>query len=326
MTITGKIRWDEGPLSVSNENANTELRYVLYSDDPANDDRGSALAWMIDNAPDDLFGLIQDKAEVNERLADTPTEAIWDGVVSYKDRGKRKPKELESKDPPDNEVRVHVRSSTGARLRRTSSLAHLDHIYNGDSDWNWSAKEYKTLLNLKADGDDESSATFSAQGIDVTAGSVELVVETVLPHNVFYGNYLINACLQAGKNACNETDWRGFPFRCLKLINIDANQRGGDEGDTDLNTEPWEVTYTMQYAPVTTIAELMAGRPPGLSNIAGAAGTWDRDKQGWEYLDYLYVNDWPDTLPSGARLIIPQAKRGALHQIYPDYEFANLYI
>lgn len=317
MAITGLLRWDEGPISVEQADADCELRYILKSDDPGNDDRGSCISWLVDNAPATLFGLYLTSVEVGEQIYDNNNlviqERAWSGVAKYKTPGKKKPKELKK-----DEVRLSIRSGTGGSIKQLYSRAMVEEIY-ADPEYKFSGGTFGAhrLLGLESDNNEDNGAMFVAKGVDIPVGTVELVVELVLAHNTIAAGYLINASDYAARQVINSVDWRGFPAGCVKLLNIDAKQRGAQSGDSNKNPEDWEVTYTMAFQPYVTAAQLNAARPPGLE-----AKAWTQDKRGWDYLDILYIQtEFPAPNSPAFKFLLPIAKRAAIQKIYEEINF-----
>lgn len=332
MALQGKIKWDEGPLMESGSAASTELHYFVWSDDPTNDDRGKAFEWVRDNAPDTLFGLFKDTINLVERVADAETAAepyaIWDANVKYVNSQRKKPKRIElNPDDPDGlqDVRISIRSGTGGQLLRTYSIQMVEEIYHS-APWNWELTEISDLLNVVADDDEEGVTMFTAKGIQVPVGTVEIVVETIVSDKVaLTDNYLIDAAGWAGKNVINEEPWRGFNKLDLKLINFDASQRGGDEADSEKNEAGWDIVYIFAFSPTVSVTDLNKNPPPGHAFWpAGGKSDWTQDKGGWDYLDTLYVND---IVRIGAfTFSVPQARRMSVHRIYEAISFNLLRI
>ena len=333
MAITGKIKWDEGPLRAGSS-ASGVLEYFLHSDDPANDGREDALVWLSENTPLVLFNLTRDTLDINERISDNPDEAIWDGTVNYKSSENRPPQPLKTKESTGQpntdgkeESRISVRSGSGQSVTRVRSLRMIDDVYRtatSFSPWNWgNDPQVNTLLNLQADADGESATMFVAQGIPDQLHTVELVLETVRTNeSVQAGGYLVQAALAVNKT--NIHGFFGFPEESLLLTNVDSKQRGGEEGDTFGNISDWDVTFTFAYSPEVTVQQLDAATPAELKPPLGS-NTWtgtNQNKRGWWYLDILYVNEEYATAVSGTKFSIPQAKRMSTHQIYEPIDFA----
>ena len=341
MAYSGNIRWDEGPVSVSTNASTATLNYVIVSDDPENDDRIGAINWLNTNVAYDYFGLVIDSIAINERIAETSDEAMWDATVKYVLPEKKKPKELKfDKDKPSTDpqgTRLTVRSGSGGSLTMTSSREFLAEIYGtntgGSNVWSWESEDkINRLLNLDSGKEDDWSM-FSAKGISVPVGTVEIVAETVRGHdNITAGGYLVQAALMAGKNVVNSVSYGGFPIRSLKLIHFDAKQRASDNPLS--NTEPWDVSYVFAYSPSVRIAgygasppdpippgEEVAPRPPGLEEVADWTGL--THKYGWDYYDVLYVSE-EHTAAGGVKFTLPQAKRASIHRIYEQINFATV--
>lgn len=320
MTVTGLIQWDEGPISIDQASADCELRYFLYSDDPDNDDRGTAINWLAANAPDTLYGLVLTEVDVVEQIADNNNasvqERIWAGTARYKNRGAKKPKELTS--DGDSGPRISIRSGTGGTITQLYSRSMVEEIYAVDEyKFAGGTQKIERLLNVESDNSEDTGTMFIARGIDVPIGTVEIVVELVIANSSVTAGYLVNASNYAAKQVINASDWRGFPAGCVKILNVDGKQRGGSSGSTDDNPEDWEVTYTLSFQPLTTKDQLNANLPPGLEGK-----TFTKDKRGWDYLDVLFV-DTEVAAPANAnfKFIIPSARRAAIQKLYEEINF-----
>lgn len=325
MTVSGEIRWDEGPLSVSNSASNGVINYIVTTDDSDNEDRGSALSWLATNSPDTLFGLIRDRVSVEELVYDqshtTEKTMKWNGSVSYKNKGSKKPKDL--KDPegpgPVYDVRWHIRSGGGQSINMLYSQQMIGEIFSAP-EYNWGSADVEgaeRLLNVQTDTSEDSSTMFVAKGIDMPTGVVEVVVETIQPASEISAGFLVNASYYASEQSVNLNPWRGFPAGSLKASSFDASQRSGDEADSDTSIEAWEINYTFLFQPFRTAAELNQKLPPGLESKA-----WTVDKKGWHILDYMYVdNPIGDTV----KFVIPTAVRGAVQKVYREEDYATVF-
>ena len=318
MTVTGQVKWDEGTVSISSDGTGV-LEYFLFSNDPL-EDRGDAIAWMDANAPDELFGMPLDGLEINERITDNDTPGtdwahIWSGVATYKTR---KAGEQEPLEPPEEgdpqPVRLSIRSGSGGNLKMTSSRGMLDEVFAAP-EWQWTAEpQIRTLLNLQADNDEESGTMFTPQGIDVPVGTTEIVVETIALNSQITAGYLVNATQIAGENGINDVVYRGFPVGCLKLVSFDSSQEATfGEPATEDNPAHWNISYTFQYQPPVPPNQMTM--PPGLT-----AKQFTITKAGWWFMDVLYVAE--EVTVGNMKFILPQAKRAAIHSIYPSYDFA----
>jgi hypothetical protein len=327
MAVTGELQWDLGPLTVSNSST-TELHYILTSDDPANDERDDAAVWMINNAPQWVYGLVMAQVDVPEMLHDaplaTPPLKQWSGVVRYKNPDRVSPKPLEEKNPPDNEIRLSIRSGTGESNNRLYSKELVEEVFEpGNLLWRWDGyPEVDRSLNVEVDTSEDNGTMFTIKGIPQRSSSVELVVETLLPNTSIVTGYLLTAASYADRHFINEKPWRGFPAGSLKLLTVDSTQRGSlAEGSTDLNVSPWNVVYTIVFQANLTAAELNANLPPGLKGQVQFAN----GKRGWDYLDITYVDD--EFSPNqAATFLIPTAKRASIHKLYDEIDFATLWI
>ena len=339
MAITGKLRWDEETLELENQGARTELRYILESDDPENEDREQAMAWLLDdtephNVPRTLYGLRWNRLSVKEIIRvenDVVNTRLWDAVVEYVLPESKKPKPLEvdlEKEPEEKQTtRFSVRSSGGRTMRRLFSRRCVQELDVSDGEFLFGIQKGDPgrLLNLKSDDSDDSTAMFTGQGIDVPLGTVEIVVETVrLNENVQTDGFVVQAAEYAAKNVINSEPYYGFPKNSLKLVNFTSSQRGGEAGATPDNDQPWDVTYTFEYAPQTHV--LLVDYPPEFANKPFSIPAQQDYLYGWQYLDTLYVNDEVGTLyvddnGDSLKLVIPKAVRMALHDIYEEIDF-----
>ena len=313
MTVSISLRWDEGPLNVGVNNAEGELRYVAISDDPANDGRDEVLSALIANAPDTLFGLYIDNVAVTERLSDTDDLAHWDCIVSYILPETKQPYPLYSLITvgQPRPVRLSLRNGTAGTINQTRSLEFIGETTINDAP----ALKFgtipalATLINFEATPNNKS-VNFAARGIQKSIYNVELVVETVAYASEINAGYGVGLSLNAGKNVINSADWKGFPARCLKFTGFNMKQLTPKRKSLpSSNPEAWEINLTFQYSPPEEIV-----LPTGFTAISGHT-----TKQGFEYLDVLYVEK--NVTVGVAVFMIPTPARIALHRTEEEVNF-----
>ena len=185
MTITGQIKWDEGPLKVGRGGATTEIHYILLGDKVA-DTKENAYDWVNANAPTTVSGMIIESIEIPQLVKDQPidgtdAEKIWYGKAKYKTGNAIIPSIKLKPADEDQDVRVSIRSGAGESLPMLYSMEFVDEVYNNDA-WKFGGvTQIERLLNLQADSDVESTSSMNVKGIRVPTGSVEVVVETIRP-------------------------------------------------------------------------------------------------------------------------------------------------
>lgn len=309
MTISAELQWDEGSYTLTNNSSSLNLKYFVTSDQPNVDTRDTAMQWLFRNTPFQLYGRIRDSINLEELITDINNanvkEKIWGATVNYVHENEKEDPELQ-----EQQVRISIRSGTGSNERLLYSSRLVDEA--AVKGYKFKGTKAARLLNLKSDNDKENATMFVAEGINIPVGTVELVIETLQSNLTMTQGYLVNGALYAGQQRVNDQNWRGFPRGSVRLLNMDAKQRASDEGDTNQNNQPWEVTFTASYNPPTSLSELNGNLPPGLEGNKFTSG-----KEGWHYLDVLYV-DQRVKLDGPVEFLIPLARRAAIHQIY-DY-------
>ncbi len=327
MAVIGKLDYREGPLAVANGKSSTEERWLVYSDDPDNDDRDDALTWVLNNGSTTLYGLVRDRVTIGEKVHDIVTQnykqKIWPVVVKFVNPQRRKPRPIEvdeeapSDAPQKTRLSIRTGGATSRRLTYSRTSPLPGEIANPGYAWGTSNQQIGRGLNFKSDDSEDTGSMFIAQGINVPGGSVEIVVETVrLNDSIDVDGYLVKATELANKQVINSKVYKGFPAQSLQLINFSSSQRGGDESATDDNTEPWDVVYTFRYEAEISNTDLNDNKPPGLENQ-----TWSVGKKGFQYLDITYVNTEVEEINTGAKFIMPQAQRAAIHDIFEAVDF-----
>lgn len=323
MAITSKIKYQEGPLSISNAKAETEVHYWLYSDDPANDDRDDALTKLLTDAPLTLYGLHRDKARIGEIVRDidnaTTQEKIWDAYVKYVNPERRRPKPLPydpllpSTDPQP--TRLSIRSGGSKTKRRIYSRGIQEEVGEPDFLWAGFSQLFSDLINLRVDDSEDTGAMFVPEGFEDPIGSVEIVVETVrLNDNIQVDGYLVQLAEYAAKRVVNNATYKGFPAGSLELNQFSANQRGGENGDTASNVQPWDVVMLFNYQAGVAKGDFIM--PPGLKGKSLV-----NDIKGHQAVDILYTNKETTEAISGAKFVLPTAQRLAVHDVREEIDF-----
>ena len=333
MALQGYIKWDEGELTTARgPDDSAVLNYFVHSDNNT-DTRTEVVDWLSNNAPSTFNGMLQNKISVRSRIADTDnpsvTEQIWDAVVEYvpPERAKQKPMT-----PQDGSTgskasyRLSVRSTAGESKLMTFSKELIESVEYNEPMWIWGNYPASRMLNLELDNSsDTAGGMFTAKGITVPMGGVEIVVEKRFEDTFLIGptfTVLQDIASYAGKQVVNSDNWKGWDAGSLKFINFECSQEGGQDSSTQQNTEAWSFTYTFAYSPTITAAELNENLPPGLF---GGADQFTQDKKGWHYLDVLFVDSTQDI--QGFKFKVPSARRMSIQRIYDEINFSNeLYI
>jgi hypothetical protein len=333
MALQGHIKWDEGELTTARgPDDSAVLNYFVHSDNNT-DTRTEVVDWLSNNAPSTFNGMLQNKITVRSRIADTDnpsvTEQIWDAVVEYVPPQKAKQKPMTPQDGSAGSkatFRLSIRSSAGESKLMTFSKELIDVVEFNEPMWKWERYDVARLLNLQLDNSsDTAGGMFTAKGITVPIGGVEIVVEKRFEDTFLIGpsfSVLQDMAGYAGKQVVNSDNWKGWDAGSLKFINFECSQEGGQDSSTQQNTEAWSFTYTFAYSPTITAAELNENLPPGL---AGGADQFTFDKKGWHYLDTLFVDGSRDI--QGFQFKLPSARRMSIQRIYDEINFSNeLYI
>lgn len=319
MTFSIKEQWDEGVVSEQvGKQSYIEVRNWLYSDN-LTDTRIDGIAWIETNAPPSINSVLLSEIRVNARIIDNEfaedAKQIWDVTLIYSQA--REYPDLE----PDGPVRMSVRSGTGASIPQLYSRGLIAE-QSKSSEYSWEANaDLKNLLGVQTDDSGETAATFTAKGIQKSAGATEVVIEAKFSHDADIEAFIVLMTEYATKQVINSVPYRSFGAGSLRFMNFDAIQDSGTYPDTDSNLQPWTFTYSFAHQPRVTGAELDANPPPGLTtNFANLPSGPSYDKRGWDYYDVTYINDSKNN--AGATFNLPQAVRAAIHKMHEEIDFA----
>lgn len=326
MTIRGELQWNEGALTGQvASGGSAELNYFLFGDgeigpDGQQDSREACFIWLVNNAPATFFDLVVDEISVTRRIADNRsseyTELVWEGSVSYKSPDRQRQPPLSLNPDGSGQVRFHIRSGSGESVNMLYSKRLRQEITATD-DYNMRGTLAERMLGLKVDDSEDVGTLFVAEGIPFDLGSIEVVIETVVPKSPQFATILSRALFYANKKVTNALAWRGFGEQELKLVDVSWEQRVGSSADSSANTEPWDVQYRCEFQRTISAAELNANLPPGLPGK-----TFTIPKRGWEYLDILWGAEVVEA-PNNAnfKYSIPVAKRAAIHTVHDSINF-----
>lgn len=134
------------------------------------------------------------------------------------------------------------------------------------------------------------------EGVEVPTGAIELSVETVKSDDQITGGYLVALAEAVARQHTNSVAYNGFPIGTLRLIDYQANDRGGDTPDRDINVS---ISYS-----------------PNLTNLDVGGGLIVPKKNGHDIVDVMYVREAVNGLP------LSKPIRAAVHRVHDGIDFA----
>ena len=301
MAIEFHLQMDEGPYSIGAESRDysRELRYYAHVDD--GEDQSDVAEAALSGTPGIIDGLIRKRVSVPRRIT---FDTIFEVIVEYGHPERKRDQRPLAVD----EVKVSVRSSYGSTMQMDFSL-EAQRFQAGE-------KAVKLEgVHERAIGVDEDGYI---QGVPVSVGGADVVVETIKPASRVTARYLLNCALSTNK--VNRFPYKGFPKGTLRLTGFDSTEQGspGDRVQADYVPD-FNLTFSFSFQP-NQIANVL------MKDDAGEEKNVRIPYKGHELLDIFKVNKEIELEVNGKQLSYswPEAKWATVHRIFEYEDFETL--